>query len=340
MNKLIFFLFFVILCHFIFYPSKSDFYHDITIERFDKILLDSNISSFELFKNNNNTFFEKYLSYINCDNFYNQDSTFFYLKDCLNKTYNNIYYDTLKHEIESCFLETNNIKHDFQIAFNNYNLFFQDSVNPKIIFFNGYFNYYNPFFSTGFILPKDNSYIGVALEMFLGRDHDFYKVSWLPEYLRDEFEQEYMVARSMKSFLINKYGADFWMGDRLIDYMLYWGKFHFILKSIIPNYHDTVSFGYTKKELDWCYSNEKRIWKYFLDEEKEGSSILFSSSTEYFYKYINPAGYSKGMPSESPGMIGRWLGYRIFASYMKQNTFYIKDTKTSEEILNLKMYKP
>ena len=104
--------------------------------------------------------------------------------------------------------------------------------------------------------------------------------------IREIVEKEYMVARSMKSFLINKYGADFWMGDRLIDYMLYWGKFHFVLKSIIPNYHDTLSFGYTKKELDWCYSNEKRIWKYFLDEEKEGSSILFSSSTEYFYKYI------------------------------------------------------
>ena len=101
------------------------------------------------------------------------------------------------------------------------------------------------------------------------------------------------------------------------------------------------------QEIYYYYQKKKfSFFKYqlpkvdFLDEEKEGSSILFSSSTEYFYKYINPAGYSKGMPSESPGMIGRWLGYRIFSSYMKQNTFYIKDTKTSEEILNLKMYKP
>ena len=144
----------------------------------------------------------------------------------------------------------------------------------------------------------------------------------------------------MKAFIINKHTSDLWQGERLIDYMLYWGKVHFILSSIIPEYNDTLAFGFTEKELEWCFINEKRIWEYFLEEEDNGSSILFSSSTEYFYKYINPAGHSKGMPIESPGMVGRWLGYRIFSSYIKNNIFNMTDKKTSEEILNKKMYKP
>ena len=61
---------------------------------------------------------------------------------------------------------------------------------------------------------------------------------------------------------------------------------------------------------------------------------------KYFYKYINPAGHSKGMPSESPGMIGRWLGYRIFSSYIKNKKFKIDEKHTSELILNSKTYKP
>ena len=98
--------------------------------------------------------------------------------------YQDSYYDTLAAEIKNIFHNNDQIKEDFQLAFKNYNNLLQDSINPQIIFFNGFFNYYSPFFSTGFILPEDNSYIGIALEMFLGRNHEFYKVSWLPQYLR------------------------------------------------------------------------------------------------------------------------------------------------------------
>ena len=343
MNKLIFFLFFVIICHIIFYQPKNETYSDVVISRVDKII-DHNYNVKKL-NRQEISFLGKYLSYVNCDYLINQnvdkeDSVIKIIQKCLHNKYQDSYYDTLAEEIKNIFYNNDQIKEDFQSAFKNYNNLLQDSINPQIIFFNGFFNYYSPFFSTGFILPEDNSYIGIALEMFLGRNHEFYKVSWLPQYLRDEFQKEYLVSRSMKCFLINQYGQELLMGERLIDEMLYWGKVHFVLNKILNNYHDTLAFGFTKKELDWCYKNEKRIWRFFIEEEESGNSILFSSGTEYFYKYINPAGHSKGMPSDSPGMIGRWLGYRIFSSYIKNKKFKIDAKYTSDLILNSKTYKP
>ena len=69
MNKLIFFLFFVIICHIIFYQSKNATYSDVVISRVDKII-DYNYDVKKLNKQDM-SFLDKYLSYINSINLTN-----------------------------------------------------------------------------------------------------------------------------------------------------------------------------------------------------------------------------------------------------------------------------
>ena len=112
-------------------------------------------------------------------------------------------------------------------------------------------------------------------------------------------------------------------------------------EKLLPHQKDSIIIGYSKEELIWAKSNELYIWKYFVEKE-----ILYKTDSRLIRRFIDPSPFSKfylEIDNNSPGIIGRWVGWQIVKSYMKRNpNTNIEDliSKPSEELFIKSAYKP
>ena len=82
------------------------------------------------------------------------------------------------------------------------------------------------------------------------------------------------------------------------------------------------------------------IWSFFIENE-----FLFSTRNDLKSRFISFAPFSKfnlDIDKNSPGSIGKWLGYKIVNSYMKKNKVSIKDLLVEDyyHIYTNSKYKP
>jgi hypothetical protein len=69
--------------------------------------------------------------------------------------------------------------------------------------------------------------------------------------------------------------------------------------------------NYSTEALNWCVENEFDVWKHFVEND-----LLFSKDQMAISKMMNDGPFTPGMPPESPGGVGAWVGYRMVKSYM------------------------
>ena len=80
---------------------------------------------------------------------------------------------------------------------------------------------------------------------------------------------------------------------------------------------------------------------YFVEKE-----LLYSTDSKLPSRFINPAPFSKfyleDIDSESPGRLGRYIGWQIVRAYMEHNDVPLKDMlmTSPEEIFNNSKFKP
>jgi uncharacterized protein YjaZ len=83
---------------------------------------------------------------------------------------------------------------------------------------------------------------------------------------------------------------------------------------MVPFVDEDVRFAYTKEQMDWCKANEALIYDFFVKQE-----LLYENNLQKVIRYVTEGPTSTGMPAESPGNIGAWLGFRIVSAYMQQH---------------------
>ncbi|MEZ4908420.1 MAG: hypothetical protein R2771_12435 [Saprospiraceae bacterium] len=115
----------------------------------------------------------------------------------------------------------------------------------------------------------------------------------------------------------------------------------YLLKQILPEINDTILFEYTPKQLDWIQNNEQEMWSYFIKND------FFYTTDQYKIKRLidpGPNSQALGMPLNSAGQTGCYLGYRIVDSYMKRNSetseSELMSEKNPQKILELSKFKP
>ncbi len=157
----------------------------------------------------------------------------------------------------------------------------------------------------------------ISLQMFLGGNFSVYDPAQYPEYIRRRFEPEYIVPNSIRAISTELY-ADSSEGA-LVEQMIEKGKRWYLMKKLLPDYPDTLITGYTKKQSDWCDSNEGNIWGYINQNEN-----LYSNEQSTLQIYIGEAPFTSTLPhgnagEGAPGNIGAWVGLQIVESFAKQN---------------------
>ncbi len=182
-----------------------------------------------------------------------------------------------------------------------------------------------------------DSLLLISLDTFLGSDHMLYQ--GIPNYIRKELDEKYIVSQIAEKFSAYKIPPT---NDRtFLAQILYEGKKLFLQDLITPHEEDAVKIAYTENELDWVIKNEVYIWQFFIEKQ-----ILYNTDVEWVERFIEPAPFSKfylQLDNESPGRIGRWIGWQIVRSFHKQKPDVPLQKllqMPAQELFNQSKYKP
>jgi uncharacterized protein YjaZ len=124
----------------------------------------------------------------------------------------------------------------------------------------------------------------------------------------------------------------------LVENMIVEGRYLYLLERLLPQAPEHLKFGFTAEELEWCEENEARIWAHLIEKK-----LLFTTDAVKIKNFMGEAPFTTGLPKESPGRVGAWLGYKIVKSFVEDKNpdlnqlMNIKDLKA---IFNQSGYRP
>lgn len=248
--------------------------------------------------------------------------------DSLSAFQNSIYYQEVYSEIQSKYKDFSSHEEELEQAFSIYHEHFPNHLIPSVITFFGAFN---------FPVAVTDSTIGIGLEMFLGKNSEYYKAlqTKYPIYMHQRFQPENLTAMAVSSWLETEYPVSY---QDFLTQMIHHGKLKYCQQILLPNTPDSILMGYNEKQIQWCEDNEYAIWKFLIDK-----GLLYSNDQTTIIKYINPAPFSKGMPTESPGQVAQWVGWQIVKEFMDKNSFTLEQllsNNNAQFILQQSSYKP
>ena len=181
-----------------------------------------------------------------------------------------------------------------------------------------------------------DSLLVIGLDTYLGSEHEFYEgikryvaKNLKPSQLGPDVAEAY--ARQLIAIPRQR---------NLLSQMIYYGKELYLKDLWLPGISDAEKIGYTEEEMAWAVENEEEIWRYFIENE-----LLFSSDPKLPGRFINAAPFSKfylEIDNESPGMIGRFIGWQIVRAYMDRTDVTVPQLmiKSTDEIYTNSKYKP
>ena len=125
-----------------------------------------------------------------------------------------------------------------------------------------------------------------------------------------------------------------------LSQMIYYGKRLYLKDKLIPFDTDAQKIGYEPEQLAWVEANEEQIWRYFIERE-----LLYSTDQKLGQRFLDPAPFSKfglELDNESPGGVGRYVGWQIVKSFMGRNDVSLQQLLSlpADEIFKKSNYKP
>ncbi len=242
--------------------------------------------------------------------------------------------DTLQQELhietQKKFQNINPEKGEIESLFKHLKYYFTAFKVPRVVTTTSNVDYRNKVVVTDTIVL-------VSLDTYLGSDHYFYE--GIQDYIKSHLKSEQLVVD-----LAEKYAARYLFQQTrktLLDELIYAGKILYFKDKVIPFKTDFEKIGYTAEELNWAKANEEEIWRYFVDKE-----LLYSTDSKLPKRFINPAPFSKfyleEIDNESPGEIGKFIGWQIVKSYMDNNDVSFEQmlSKEAKTLFDNAKYKP
>jgi hypothetical protein len=212
---------------------------------------------------------------------------------------------------------TDKIDAGIEKGFQYLKYYYPHEPTPEIIYLNSNLSNYVAF-------TYDTVAIGVGLDMYLGNQYPFYKSVGIPDYMAQKLSSDYIVPNVFTTIYRAKHPFVF-EGKTLLEMIIEKGKEQYFLSKIIPFVPEHTRLGFTKKQLEWCENSEAAVYNFFIAKQ-----LLYSSNLQQVYRYVADGPTSAGMPAESPGNIGSWLGLQIINAYAKKH-----EAASLQKILNL-----
>ncbi len=216
--------------------------------------------------------------------------------------------------------------------------YFPDYPVPRVIYLNLGLSKLPSF-------PLDTTTVCIALDMFLGDYFPHYTAIGVPQYMSTHLRTSYIPVSVFTSI----YRGSFpWEPQEktLLELLIEKGKEQFYLHQLLPNTPDSVLFGFSSKQMEWCDANEALVYNFFVQNK-----LLYSKVAMDIMSYVTDGPFARGLEPVSnpekvtPGNIGTWMGYKIVASYMAQNPKttlkdLVQQKADAVQFLGMAKYKP
>jgi hypothetical protein len=213
--------------------------------------------------------------------------------------------------------------------FKAYHSYFPNRVIPRVYTFVSGFSYA--------IAPTD-SVLGIGLDYFLGSTKGYYNSLQLPEYQKRKLTPEYLTITASEQWIRTEFQSDS-LNKNLLSELIAEGRVLYATEQCFEEQNDTLLFGFTKAQLEWCKQSESAIWSFLIDKK-----LLYLTNKTDYNRYIVDGPFTPGMPRESPAKAVCWIGYNIVNSFMKNHPKIslekLLTINNAQYILNNSKYKP
>ncbi len=284
---------------------------DVNVVRFDQVFLNATPSDLPKLKEAYPLFFPSSVP----------DSTWVYtMNDPLQKE--------LKTQIDSVFTDFAPVQRGIKSLLQHVEFYFPEYDTPKV------YAVTSEDYRKKVVFYQD--VVLIALNTYLGANHKYYE--GIQKYISNTFEKEVIPIDMATEFAYAQVKPS--RERTFLSKMIFYGKVQYIKSLLVPKASVAMQFGYTQQQADWAAANEKQVWTYFLEKD-----LLYSTNSKLDARFLNLAPFSKfylEIDNESPGGIGRYIGYQIVKAYMENNDVSLQNLlgKPSKEIFNNSKFKP
>jgi hypothetical protein len=215
-------------------------------------------------------------------------------------------YVGLNKTVQDKFPNTKNIDEQLTNLVKHIKHYDKDYKTPKLYYFNSGLNIYNA--------VTYDTIIAVGLDMFLGKDYEFYPSVQLPQYQINTCESEYIPIRMAGAIYQEKHPFDP-NGKSLLALLIEKGKEIYYTQKVLPDAELQKILGFTPAQMTWIEKNEAMCWNYFIQQQ-----LLYDTDFRKIVPYVTDGPSAQGMPPESPGNIGAYIGYQIVKGFAEKNS--------------------
>ena len=232
-------------------------------------------------------------------------------------------------EVNAEFSNFSKEKADLELFFKHVLYYFPNYKVPKVIAVISDVDYTNR------VIFADTLLL-IGLDNYLGEDHRFYR--GIDRYIAAGLDKDYLISDVASAF--SKTRVRFPSDRTFLAQMIYYGKELYLKDKLMPLATDAQKIAYSQEELEWARANEEQIWRYFIERE-----ILYSTDNMLAPRFLDPAPFSKfrlELDNESPGRLGRYMGWQIVRAFMNNNEVKLNQLLdlSAEEIFKKSNYKP
>lgn len=191
-------------------------------------------------------------------------------------------------------------------------------------------------FDYNFAYP--DSVMAVSLDMYLGKEHPFYKMLQWPHYQVRLLNKEYMVPDMVRGWLISEFDNTDSINN-VLNNMILFGRIFYACDALLPDIHDSIKIGYSTAQMNYCKEFEKNLWGYMAANNR-----LYDNNMKTVIELTNDGPYTGAISKECPPRIAMWIGWQVVRSYMKNNESVTLEQlmaeKDAQKILSKSKYRP
>jgi hypothetical protein len=210
-------------------------------------------------------------------------------------------------KVQSIFPDEKQLNRTLTDAFKRYRYYFPNKQIPDVYGFVSGFN-------NSIMLAE--GIIGVGFDRYLGSDCEYYSLLGIPKYLQYSMRPEKIPSDLVRFWLFGEFQFNDSI-DNLLNNMIYEGMLMYLTKRLLPEQPDSLIFGFTPDQMQWCNRNEEQMWAHLVEHK-----LLFSTEQFTINQFVGEAPFTKAFTNESPGKASIWLGYRIVSRFMNRNKDY------------------
>lgn len=160
------------------------------------------------------------------------------------------------------------------------------------------------------VVTHPDGRVFIALNHYLGPQSEAY--AGFPEFLRRRKQPRRLPADVVEAVIAAE--VDSLPGPTLVCNLLYRGALLDETSRLMPEMPDSVLLAMTPEELQWCVSNEERIWNRLIE-----GKMLYSADSDVVARLMRPAPAASMINANAPGSAALFIALQIARCYRKHN---------------------